>query len=250
LFYFFLIIEPNILFFQKLLINSSNSFYYWQNLWILSPKKVHKIVGEVHEKSSQTALTKWKLSYFDSWQQYCNLQKKWKLAIRKHSTIMINFPPGYPKIRCFRKLLRIRINNVDMKNCCQNNKAFKFCQSCMWWFFMYFTDSFMDLFCTKDSWVLPIIERIRRIDQQFSKKKYIWLNYQKKTRTKLISKHVFPALKNYHFWPFWKIHEWIVKKLDVLEKIWDQIRDQRVKIYQKYLGWFKREKNMLFCCVV
>jgi hypothetical protein len=83
---------------------------------------------------------------------------------------------------------------------------------------------------------LPIIERIRRIDQPFLKIKYIWLNYQKKTRTKLISKHVFPALKNYHFWPFWKIHEWIVKKLDVLEKIWDPTRDQRVGLIQKRIS--------------
>jgi hypothetical protein len=80
--------------------------------------------------------------------------------------------------------------------------------------------------------------------------KYIWLNNHKK-KTKIISKHVFSALKNYNFWRFWKIHEWIVKKLDVLEKIRDRIRDQRVKIYQKYLVWFKREKKhaILLCSV-
>jgi hypothetical protein len=82
---------------------------------------------------------------------------------------------------------------------------------------------------------LPIIERITLFDEQFSKIKYIWLNYQKGNSTKLISKLVFPALKNYHFWPFWKILERIVKILDMLEKISDQIRNQRVKIYKKYL---------------
>jgi hypothetical protein len=92
-----------------------------------------------------------------------------------------------------------------MKNCCQNNNFVKaVCD---------------DFSCTspKVLWInfrlkihwfcqLPI-ERIRRIEEQFSKIKYIWLNYQKKNRTKLISKHIFPALKNYHFWTFWKIHD-------------------------------------------
>jgi hypothetical protein len=33
------------------------------------------------------------------------------------------------------------------------------------------------------------------MDEKFSRKNYIWLNNQKKNKTKLISKHVLPALK-------------------------------------------------------
>jgi hypothetical protein len=68
----------------------------------------------------------WKLYYFDLWQQYCNLQKQLKWAIRKHCTIMINLPHRYPKIKNFKDLQRILINNVDMKNCCQNKKLSNF----------------------------------------------------------------------------------------------------------------------------
>jgi hypothetical protein len=60
----------------------------------------------------------------------------------------------------------------------------------------------MDLFWTKDSLVLPIIERIRRIDEQFLKIKYIWLNHQIKIEQKVSINTYFKLSKTIIFGRF------------------------------------------------